>query len=162
MPFHLGLRLALLAILGTSAFIEWKHFARPTPTGSYVYLPHVCSQEEADNRGDGREVWIRLYPGQTYMNDEPITRDQIANVTGRAMDSRAEPLVNLLADGQLSYGEVVTWVSRMQARSPGLIVLLITKSQDEASKPFHCVVLSMKEFIKSQPASDSLSTKPVR
>ena len=59
------------------------------------------------------------------------------------MDTRAERVVYLIADQQLTYGEVASWVMQMQAKSPNLVVLLITHSQDEASRELHCVRLPM-------------------
>jgi len=136
-------RLVLFAILVPTSIVEWKHYSKPHTIGSRVYLPHVCTKAEEDNRGDGEEEWIRLYPNKAYINDAAVPRDQIVDAVGTLMDTRAERVVYLIADQQLTYGEVASWVMQMQAKSPNLVVLLITHSQDEASRELHCVRLPM-------------------
>lgn len=143
MNLRLIARLVLFALLNPTSIVEWKHYSKPHTIGSRVYLPHVCTKTEEENRGDGREEWIRLYPNKAYINDDIVPRDKIVDTVGTLMESRAERVVYLLADQQLTYGEVASWVMQMQAKSPNLVVLLITHSQDEASREYHCVKLPM-------------------
>jgi biopolymer transport protein ExbD len=154
MDIRFASRTILLAFLAPASFIEWNHYSKREVAGSLVYLPHACSEREAANRGDDREVWVSLTQSETYINEKLVPRNQIENITGALMDTRAERVIYLLAAKELSYGEVVHWVLRMQARSAGLAVFLVTSSQDRASLPGHCVAMPPEGLTRLHPATD--------
>ena len=136
------IRLALILGIGLWILIR-AHKTSPIPSGMEIYLTHRCTEKELAAIGDSRDVWVRYFPnGKTFVNEKEMQKGDAMRFVHDTMERRAEPLVWVGGDKQLSYGEVVKNIDDLQKDTPGLVVLLSTPSQMEAQETYYSLLRS--------------------
>jgi biopolymer transport protein ExbD len=102
--------------------------AASTPTnGVEVLLANDCP---ADGIGDRRDLVVRYLPGaKLWLNGIPLGERDLRSTLQRSLATRAEQLVWLAADERVSYGEVISVISKLKLDNPDAYVALATKSQ---------------------------------
>lgn len=121
------------------------------PGGTPVLLPRVCTPYQAANKGDGREVWVKLLPhGESYINNMPFSLSSIPSEIATAMATRQERLVYLTASADLTYGEVSSTTAALHNAYPENNIALVTSSQLKAAEPLPCIWLT-STLLRSSP-----------
>ena len=109
--------------------------ARRPARGIVVNLVHECTYPEDWNTlGDDRQIIIRLTGHGSYINEAAMSQQEIAATISKIMATRQEKMAWLLADDTSTYGDVVTNLSEVVDKTPGLAVLLPTSAQIKASE----------------------------
>ena len=124
----LGMMLIFVSLLMASAVVS-KEYAQSC--GIPVFLSHRCSRQEELHRGDGREILVRYQlDHSSFVNSELMpVEDALRREIGGVMATRQEQVLFFAADDGLTYREVSTVLSDLRKDSPGLAVILLTKSQ---------------------------------
>jgi biopolymer transport protein ExbD len=122
----LGPSIAALACL--VIFYVARPDANSTPTNSVgVLLANACP---ADGIGDRRDLVVRYLPGaKLWLNETLLGERDLRSTLQQSLATRAEQLVWLAADERVSYGEVVSVISKLKLDNPEAYVALATKSQ---------------------------------
>jgi biopolymer transport protein ExbD len=110
--------------------------------GVDVLLASACP---ADAIGDRRDLVVRYLPGaRLWLNEASLDEKDLRSRLQQSLTTRAEQLIWLAADERVSYGEVVSMISKLKLDNPKAYVALVTKSQVGPVDP------SDSEFRKAQ------------
>ncbi len=86
-----------------------------------------------DNR---RDLVVRYLPGaKLWLNNAPLNEKDLRSKLQQSLATRAEPLIWVAADERVSYGEVVSVISKLMLDNPEAYVAVVTKSQVGAVDP---------------------------
>jgi biopolymer transport protein ExbD len=110
------------------AFFVGRPNAISTPTNSVgVLLANACPADAIDER---RDLVVRYLPGpKLWLNETPLGERDLRSTLQQSLATRAEQLIWLAADERVSYGEVVSVISKLKLDNPEAYVALATKSQ---------------------------------
>ena len=105
---------------------------RKLPRGIRVFPGRTCGDDIDSNR----LLVVRYLPGDRYfLNSEPADEVQLRQLVRKALQRRVEKIVWIAADGRVTYGEVVSLLSKLQMDTPGLIIAVATASQTGPVEP---------------------------
>ena len=115
---------------------------RRPKVGVHVLLAKPCAAEDEFIR---RDLVVRDLPGRRlWLNDQLLDESVVRSNVQTALTTRAEKLVWIAADEHLSYGEVVSLISKLRHDTPDVYIVLATKAQTGPVDP------ADSEFSKAQ------------
>jgi 3-deoxy-D-manno-octulosonic-acid transferase len=115
---------------------------RRSKLGVHVLLAKPCAAGDEFIR---RDLVVRDLPdGRLWLNDRPLDESAVRSNVQTALTTRAEKLVWIAADEHLSYGEVVSLISKLRHDTPDVYIVLATKAQTGPVDP------ADNEFSKAQ------------
>jgi biopolymer transport protein ExbD len=98
-----------------------------TKQGVGVLLADSCPNDVLDNR---RDLVVRYLPGpRLFLNGALLEEEVLRSTLQTSLATRAEPLVWVAGDERVSYGEVVSIMSKLSHDSPRAHIVLVTKAQ---------------------------------
>ena len=115
--------------------------------GTSVILLRRCTQQEEDERGDSRDVYLRLRNnGSVYLNEQEIEPHEMAARMKAIYSRRFEKVLYLVGENEIAYRRLASVAADLQGEIPDLHLLLPTKSNlgEESApclvpeKPIHC------------------------
>ena len=114
--------------------------AAQEPRGVPVLLLRSCTNDEAYERGDSRDVWVRLKTGgSVFINEDKTEPRNLLPRIEEIMASRMEKVIYLLGDDDIPYQRLAETGADLQTAIPELNILLPTSAN--VRDRFPCLVL---------------------
>ena len=138
--FQLTILLAVVAglwqVLGKLPTV----LAAEKASGARVIMMRHCTDQEERDRGDSREVFVRLRDdGSIYMNEDPISSRNLLTEIQRIFSTRQERVLFLLGENSVSYQRVASTAAELQAQVQDLQIFLPTSANIRGTQ-FSCLV----------------------
>jgi hypothetical protein len=112
----------LLLVLGLCCFVNFA----PASTGMEVPLLHLRSTP-ADFSCDGRFEFVQvLADGSTRINGREIPGDRLGPVIAGIMETRAERVVYLVPDTEISYGRFAQTLGTLNNAADGMHIAVLS------------------------------------
>lgn len=109
------------------------------PQGVAVVLLRSCTRAEEDNRGDSRDIWVRLrVNGRTFINEREIESSTLRPFIEHEMSTRWEKVIYLLGEHEIPYQRVAEVGADLQQAVPDMYIFLATTSN--VRPQFPCLV----------------------
>jgi biopolymer transport protein ExbD len=126
-PFRLRTLIApamasLFLVLSLCAFVV----QRPASVGFRIPMVRIHHNPQ-EISCDGRFEFFRLTnDGKTWINSTEIPADQVRLKVADLMENRAERVVFVVVDSELSYGQVVEFLGKIEGATDDLHVIVIS------------------------------------
>ncbi len=129
------------------------------PRGVAVVLLRSCTRTEEDNRGDSREVWVRLRnDGGTLINERKVDSNTLRSAIEQEMSTRWEKVTYLSGDSDISYQRLAEVAADLQQGVPDMYIFLPTDSN--LHPKFPCLLPAGPIQLRfDRPRSGSLSQR---
>lgn len=99
----------------------------PSSTGYYVPMAQIHHDPNEPTDCGGRSEFIRLTnDGRSWINDAEVPAERIGAAVAQVMDDRAEKVVYIVVDSNLSYGQFAQFVDRVTGAGPDIHIVLIS------------------------------------
>ena len=95
--------------------------------GLYFALTSECPADMEDDRRV--EVVALSSDGKTYLNDAPVDKSDLRAEIASRMKTRNTPIIYVRGDGDLTYGDFLSFASGFVDDTPSIMVALATTSQ---------------------------------
>jgi len=114
---------SLFLILLVFGLIDW----RPASVGFRVPMIRLHHDPNEPSDCGGRAEFVRLTKdGRTWINSEEIPAGQVQAAVAAQMANRAERVVYVVADSELSYGQFASFLDRVSGATSDLHVVLVS------------------------------------
>ena len=113
--------------------------AAEKPVGAQVVLMRSCTQEEESNRGDRRDIYIRLRnDGSTFINENSISALDLYSIVERIFYPRFEKALYLVGEDDVPYQRVAATAAELHGHVEGLYIFLPTTAN--LQNQYFCLV----------------------
>jgi len=114
---------SLFLILSLCAFVV----QRPVSAGFRVPMVRIHHDPQEPYDCDGRPEFLRLTKdGRTWVNEAEIPGGQLASTVASLMENRAERVVYVMVDSELSYGQFAGFLGKIAAATSDLHVVVVS------------------------------------
>jgi hypothetical protein len=100
-----------------------------TRVSSGFAFPMIRLQHDPNEMTDcgGRSEFVRLTKdGKTWINNDEIPADRIPSAIATIMENRAERVVYVIVDSEMSFGQFAHFVDRIEGSTADLHVVLVS------------------------------------
>jgi len=137
---------SLFLVLSLCAFVT----QRPASSGFLIPMVRLHHDPQEPLGCDGRPEFIRLtHDEKTWINEAEVPSDQLPHAISDLMENRAERVVYVIVDSDLSYGQFAAFLDRIANSTTDLRVVVVSGEVLIAFKkrPDHCdFVYPINEF----------------
>jgi biopolymer transport protein ExbD len=123
-------------------FARFPHERQGKVVGLDVRLASACPAGQDERR----DTVVRyLQNGKFLLNEQAVDEPSMLGSVSLYMETRAEKVVWIAADEHVSYGEVVSIISKLKRDTPQLYIALATKRQTGPVDPVQIDAMSKHE-----------------
>jgi biopolymer transport protein ExbD len=142
---------SLFLVLSLCAFVV----QRPISAGIEIPIVRIHRDPNRNYTCDGRPLFMRLTKdGKSWINETEIPPNQIGPTVSIVMENRAKRVVYVVVDSELSYGQFVSFMNRMNSATPNLHLILISgaiRREFEASRNEFSKAFAKGQFANIEP-----------
>lgn len=114
---------SLFLVLCLCAFVV----QRPESVGFRIPMVRIHRTYQHEFSCDGRFEFIRLTrDGKTWINATEIPTDQVRQRVAALMENRAERVIYVIVDSELSYGQFAAFMDRIEGATDDLYVIVVS------------------------------------
>jgi biopolymer transport protein ExbD len=125
---------SLFLVLSLCAFVVQK----PESVGIRIPMIRIHHDPHEPYDCGGRPVFVRLTrDGKSWINETEVTSNRLVPVVSALMENRAERVVYVVVDSDLSYGQFVTFLDRIKGATDDLHVVVVSGVILKAFKENH-------------------------
>jgi biopolymer transport protein ExbD len=145
---------SLFLVLSLCAFVV----ERPVSTG--IDIPMIRIHRDPNRALDcgSRAIFMRLTAdGKSWMNETEIPTNQIESTIAAKMENRAEKIVYVFVDSELSYGQFMWFTNKLSRAVPSLHLLVISgevRREFVASRAKFGKAFDKGQFVKMEPLDE--------
>jgi biopolymer transport protein ExbD len=100
---------------------------KPASTGFRVPMIRLHHNPQEPTDCGGRTEFVRLTrDGKTWINEDEVAPDRLARTVSRLMENRAERVVYVVVDSDLSYGQFAGFLDKVEGSTTDLHVVVIS------------------------------------
>lgn len=129
---------------------------RPGSTGTRIPMIRLHHDPLEPTDCGGRTEFVRLTKdGKTWINEAEITPDRLAATVSYLMENRAERVVYVVVDSDLTYGQFAEFLATVENATTDLRVVVVSGEILRAFKENHDLcdfVYPANEFSNAKPA----------
>lgn len=113
----------LFLLLSLCAFVV----QRPPSTGFQIPVIRIHHNPQEPTDCGGRSEFIRLTrDGRTWINEDEVAPGRLAPAVSELMENRAERVVYVVVDSDLSYGEFANFQDKVSGATTDLHVVVVS------------------------------------
>jgi hypothetical protein len=114
---------SLFLVLSLCAFVV----QRPEPVGFRIPMVRIHRTYQHEFSCDGRFEFFRLTrDGKTWINATEIPEDQVRLKVAHLMENRAERVVYVMVDSELSYGQFAAFMDSIEGATDDLHIIVVS------------------------------------
>ena len=100
---------------------------RPVSVGFRIPMLRIHRTAQDEFSCDDRSVFLRITrDGKTWINATEIPADQVRSTVATLMENRAERVVYVVVDSELSYGEFARFLDSVEGATEDLHVVVVS------------------------------------
>jgi biopolymer transport protein ExbD len=114
---------SLFLVLSLCAFV----LQQPRSVGIRIPMIRIHHNPHKPYDCEGRPVFLRLTKdGRTWMNSEELPADQLRQTVVNVMENRAERVVYMVVDSELTYGQFAGFLDKIEGATNDLHVVVVS------------------------------------